>query len=222
MLKGMLFDVDGTLVLSNDAHAAAWEEAFARMGYEVPFAEIRPLIGMGGDKLLPKLRPELTDSEGDGKKIKDLRQQIFLTKYAPQLQAAPGSRALVEAMQQQGLQTVIVGSSSQDELQALLQAAKMADLFTETTTADDTDHSKPDPDMIQAALDKLDLAANEVVMLGDTPYDIEAADKAGIPCIAVRCGGRSDDELKEALAIFDDPADFLAQGSTVLTLLAAK
>ncbi len=209
MIRGVLFDIDGTLVLSNDQHAKAWHEAFAQFGYDVPYEDIRRLIGMGGDKLIGRLEPGLSDEEGDGKKIKELRTEIFIQKYVPELQPTPGSRELVEAIQGLGLKTMVASSAKQDELEVLLQAAGVKDLLTEATTSDDAENSKPDPDIVQVALKKIGLQADEVGMIGDTPYDIEAATKAGVPCVALRCGGWSDRELNGAFAIYDDPADLL-------------
>ncbi len=213
MIRGILFDVDGTLVLSNDQHAKAWEEAFQQYDYEVPYEDIRRLIGMGGDKLISSLRPDLDDESGDGKKIKELRTEIFLTKYAHELQPAPGARQLVETVQSLGLQTIVASSAKQDELEVLLERAGVKDLLKKATTSDEVEASKPEPDIVQAALDKIGLQASQAGMIGDTPYDIEAADKAGVPCVALRCGGWSDRELAGAFAIYDDPADLLKHRS---------
>jgi HAD superfamily hydrolase (TIGR01509 family) len=211
MLKGVLLDIDGTLVLSNDAHAHAWVEAFSQFGYTVEFDEVRRLIGMGADKLIASVQPGLTDTEGTGKKIKEARSKIFLEKYAPHLQPAPGSRDLIEALQANGLKTIAASSSKSDELSALLKAARVDDLLTQATTSDDVDNSKPDPDIVQVALDKIGVRPDEAIMIGDTPYDIEAAARAGVRCIAVRCGGWEDEELAGAAAIYADPADIAAQ-----------
>lgn len=210
MIKGILFDIDGTLVLSNDQHAKAWEDAFNAHGYDVPYEDIRRLIGMGGDKLITTLRPELTDSEGDGKKIKELRTKIFQEKYAASLKPAPGARELLQAVKELGLKMVAASSAKADELGTLLKAAKVDDLLTEATTSDDAENSKPDPDIVLTALDKIGLDAGEVGMVGDTPYDIEAARKAGVLMVALRCGGWSDKDLAGAVAIYDNPADLLA------------
>jgi HAD superfamily hydrolase (TIGR01509 family) len=207
MIKGILLDIDGTLVLSNDAHAHAWKDSFERYGYKVDFDDIRRLIGMGGDKLIAALQPQLTDKNGDGKNIAQYRQEIFLKTYVPSLKPTEGSREFVEALQANGLKTMVASSAKDDELSALLKAANLQDLLTEATTSDDAENSKPEPDIVQVALKKIGLSANEVVMIGDTPYDIEAAGKAGVKCIALRCGGWADDELSEAVAIYDDPAD---------------
>ena len=210
MIKGILFDIDGTLVLSNDAHAHAWEEAFAEYGYEVPFDIIRKHMGMGGDKLIPTLFPKLNDSEGDGKLIAERRKEIFMDKYAGSLKPAPGARKLVEAVQSAGLKTMVASSASEKELQVLLKAAQVEDLLTQATTSDDAQNSKPDPDIVEVALRKIGLTPEEVGMVGDTPFDIKAAAKAGVPCVAVTCGGWSDDELTGSVGVYKDPEDLLS------------
>lgn len=209
MIKGVLLDIDGTLVLSNDAHAQSWVDAFKRYGYDVSFDTVRPLIGMGGDKLISTVNPQLNENEGDGKAIKQARQKIFLEKYAGSLKAAPGSRTLVQGLHDYGLKMMVASSAKQEELDVLLKAAEVSDLIDGATTSDDAENSKPDPDIVQVALDKLGLLKDEVVMIGDTPYDIESAGKAGIHSIALRTGGWKDKDLSGALAIYDDPADLI-------------
>ena len=210
MLRGMLLDIDGTLLLSNEAHARAWVDAYREFGYHVQLARVRPLIGMGGDKLMKRLTPELDSSAGTGKQIADRRQEIFFQRYAPTLEPAPGARALLLRLKADGLTLTIATSAKDRELGVLLKAAGIADLVEEKTTSDDAKESKPDPDIVHAALVKSRLSANEVLMLGDTPYDVESAGKLGVGVIAMRCGGHSDEDLRGAIAIYDDPADLLA------------
>ena len=212
-VEGVLLDVDGTLVLSNDAHAQAWVEAFAAFGYEVKFEQVRPLIGMGGDQIVPKFAPGLSGNEGKGKVIADRRKELILNKFGSSLAPANGARELIEKMQQQSLRLVIASSATSQELSVLLKAARVDDLLSqvEATTSSDAEESKPEPDLVEAALNKIGMQANSVVMLGDTPYDIESASKAGVGVIAFRCGGFDDSQLKDAIAIYDDPADLLAQ-----------
>jgi HAD superfamily hydrolase (TIGR01509 family) len=210
MIRGILLDIDGTLVLSNDAHAHSWVDAFAEFGYTVSYDEVRWLIGMGGDKLISTVQPDLNDSEGVGKQIKEARSKIFLEKYAPDLIPAPGSRELLQTLLARDLKLIAASSSKQDELDVLLKAAEVDDLLTEATTSDDAENSKPDPDIVEVALDQIGFSADEVLMLGDTPYDINAAKKAGVRCVVVRSGGWPDSKLHGALAIYDDPADVLA------------
>ncbi|MGH2413885.1 MAG: HAD family hydrolase [Microcystaceae cyanobacterium] len=209
--QGVILDVDGTLVLSNDAHAQAWVEAFAVFDYEVEFEQVRPMIGMGGDQIIPKFAPELSDKEGKGKGIANYRTKLFINKFAPELTPANGTRQLILKMRDEGLRLIIASSAKAEELKVLLKAAQVNDLLSEdeATTSSDAETSKPDPDIVEAALNKLNLQPSEVVMLGDTPYDIESANKAGVGVIALRCGGFDDSQLKEAIAIYSDPADLL-------------
>jgi HAD superfamily hydrolase (TIGR01509 family) len=183
-------------------------EAMADFGYYVTYEKVRPLIGMGGDKVLPETIGLQKDSE-EGIKISAKRKEIFKKRYLPVLQAAPGSRELLEYMHVQGLKLAIASSSEKDELKALLQVAGASDLVQEVTSSSDASRSKPDPDVMQVTLQRIGLPANQVLMLGDTPYDIEAAAKVGVGTIALRCGGWTDPELKGALAIYNDPADLL-------------
>lgn len=215
-IGGVILDVDGTLLLSNDAHAHAWVEACAAYGCAISFERVRPLIGMGGDKLLPALVPGLSSTEGMGKQIADRRKEIFLTRYAPTLQPAPGARALVERMCGNSLHLVVASSAKRDELETLLKAAQVDDLVEERVTSSDAKESKPAPDVVGVALDKIDLPPEHVVMLGDTPYDIESAGKTGVRTLAVRCGGSADSRLAGAAAVYDDPADLLAHYETSL------
>jgi HAD superfamily hydrolase (TIGR01509 family) len=209
-LRGALLDVDGTLLDSNDAHAASWAEVFAEFGYAIHFEHVRPLVGMGGDKLLPILTG--VDHESPkGKRLTKRKKAVFEEKYLPHLQPTRGARQLLEHMIAEGLTLVIATSASDDEMRALLDRAGVADLIDDATSSGDVESSKPDPDVIGAALEKGRLRPDEAVMVGDTPYDIAAAVKAGVPTIALRCGGWWDDlALGGAVAIYDDPADLLA------------
>jgi HAD superfamily hydrolase (TIGR01509 family) len=208
---GALLDIDGTLVVSNDAHAQSWVEVFKEFGYEVEFDRVRPLIGMGGDRIIPMFVPGTSDKEGKGKQIVERRKELIINKYATDLVPTPGTRDLILRMQQ-GLKLLVASSASSEELSVLLKAAGVADLLDRdaATTSNDAQASKPEPDLLEVALERLGLPADRVVMLGDTPYDIEAAKKVGVGTIALRCGGFSDEELKDAIAIYNDPADLLA------------
>ena len=209
--QGVILDVDGTLVLSNDAHAQAWVEAFAAFDYKIEFEQVRPLIGMGGDQVIPKFAPGLSDKEGKGKEIANYRTKLIFNKFAANVTPANGARQLILKMQDEGLRLIIASSAKAEELEVLLKAAQVDDLLSqdEATTSSDVKASKPDPDIVEAALSKLNMQPSEVVMLGDTPYDIESANKAGVDVIALRCGGFDDSQLKDAIAIYDDPADLL-------------
>jgi HAD superfamily hydrolase (TIGR01509 family) len=210
LLQGVIFDIDGTLVDSNDAHAESWVDTFAEAGYDVPFDVVRPLIGMGGDKLLPRTIGVESDSE-EGKKLTKMRSEIFREKYLPSLRPLPGSRDLVLRVRDDGLERIVATSAKDAELKGLLKAAEVDDLMEEKATASDAKRSKPDPDIVRAAIDEAKIAPGNLVMIGDTPYDVEAATRAKVPIIAFRSGGWSDDKLRGAIEIYDGPADLVAQ-----------
>ncbi len=206
--RALILDVDGTLVDSNDAHAWAWVRALDEAGQSVPFERIRRLIGMGGDHLLPDVTG--LDAESvRGKLIEQRRGEIFKQDYLPTLKPFPQVRPLMERVKAQGLKLVVASSAKDDELAPLLKIATIGDLIEQQTSSDDAAQSKPSPDIVSAALDKAHVPPTQAIVLGDTPYDVEAARKAGIDIIAVRSGGFSDADLKGALAIYDDTADLL-------------
>jgi HAD superfamily hydrolase (TIGR01549 family) len=208
-LAGVVLDVDGTLVLSNDAHANAWVHAFDDYGYEVSFEQIRPLIGMGGDKIIPQLAPGLCSEEGVGEQISDRRKALILDKYRDRLSPTRGARDLVQKMQREGLRLIIASSATKQEMKLLLEVAQVNDLLPDYVTSDDAKASKPSPDLVEAALRKANLSPKQTVMLGDTPYDVESAARVGVGVIALRSGGFNDEALKGAIAIYNDPADLL-------------
>jgi HAD superfamily hydrolase (TIGR01509 family) len=210
VVQGVILDVDGTLVLSNDAHAQAWVEAYAAYGYEVLFDKVRPLIGMGGYQLMPQVTPGLNKDEGDGKAISERRKELMINRYGPILPPTKGARQLIQRMKDEGLKLIIASSATSQELEVLLKSAAIDGLIDQMTSSSDAESSKPAPDIVEAALKKLQMQPSEVLMLGDTPYDIQSADAAGVSVIAVRCGGFNDADLAGAKAIYDDPADLLA------------
>ena len=210
MPRAALLDVDGTLLDSNDAHASAWVDVLREEGIEVEQARVRRMIGMGGDKVLP----ELTGIEKEsprGERISERRSAIFRERYLPTLGPFPGARALLERLRAEGWTLTIATSAAEDELQGLLERAGVADLVRRRTTSDDAENSKPDPDIVEAALERAGATAAEAIMLGDPPYDVEAALRAGVRVIALRSGGWDDASLRGAIAIYDDTADLLTR-----------
>lgn len=208
-IRGVILDVDGILVDSNDAHARAWRDALEAYGYNPLYGEIRQLIGMGSDQVLPILIG-MDSKSTEGQEINELRSEIFQTHYLPRLRPFPQARALLAQMRAVGLTLVVASSAQQEELGKLVAIANVADLIQEVTTIDDAEHAKPAPDIVEAALAKMQHQRNAVVMLGGTPYDLEAATQAGIAMIGLRCGGWQDVDLYGALAIYENPADLLA------------
>lgn len=207
--KGVILDIDGTLIDSNAAHTWAWVDALAEEGIQVPYEKIRPLIGKGGDKLLPEVSGIEKDSE-QGQRLTKRNSQIFKEKYLPQVKPFPQVRELITALEQRGLKLQIATSAQENEVNALLKVAGTPEIADKKTTSADAENSKPDPDIIHAALRKLALDPAQVVMLGDTPYDIEAAARAGVKTYVFRSGGWwQDPDFKGAAAIFDSPADLL-------------
>ncbi|MDB4937620.1 MAG: putative phosphatase [Labilithrix sp.] len=208
-IRAVLFDIDGTLLDSNDAHARAWLDALRGHGKDVPFDLVRTKIGMGGDKLLMQVAG-IDHESPEGRLLSERRTAVFKALYLPDLAPLPGGRALVERMRSRGIICAVVTSATGGELADLLREAAVANLFEVIVTSDDADSSKPDPDLVEAALKKLGLGPRDVVMLGDTPYDIAAAARAGVSTIALRSGGWKDRDLEGAIAIYDNPADLLA------------
>jgi HAD superfamily hydrolase (TIGR01549 family) len=209
-LRTVLLDIDGTLVDSNDGHARAWVDALRAHGYVVPFEQVRPLIGMGGDKVTPTLTG-LDPESGEAERISETRSELFLERELPALQPTRGARPLLEHMLGIGLELVVATSAKEDEVRALLEQAGVSDLIQLASSADDAERSKPDPDIVQAALRLSRSQVAHSLMIGDTPYDVEAAARARVPAIALRCGGWWDDAaFAKATAIYHDPADLLA------------
>jgi HAD superfamily hydrolase (TIGR01509 family) len=204
LLKAVLFDVDGTLVDSNDAHAHAWVKAFADSGVTVEFAHVRRCIGMGGDKLMPEVSG-LEEDSPLGSTIAKRRGEIFKTEFLPTIQPFTGAGRLVATLKDLGLTVVAASSAQKDELNALLEIAGAHSVMDAATSSDDAEESKPAPDIIQAALQQAKAAPTEAIMIGDTPYDVEASRRAGVPIIAFRSGGWSDAALAGAIAIYDGP-----------------
>jgi phosphoglycolate phosphatase-like HAD superfamily hydrolase len=208
VIRAVLFDVDGTLVDSNDQHARSWVDAFREAGYDVPFERVRPLIGMGGDRLLPEVVPGLSDEEGPGKSIAAARSRIFKERYLATVQPTRGARELLEATRARGWRSVVASSAKKDELDDLLaRGGDLGPLIDVASTSDDAETSKPAPDIVDAALRKAGISAKDAVMVGDTKYDVEAAHRAHVPCVALLCGGNPRETLAGADAIYADPAE---------------
>ena len=174
------------------------------------FDAVRRSIGMGGDKLMPAVSG-IDESSPRGARISERRGEIFTTTYLPALRAFPGTRELIERFLKDGYVLAVASSAAKDELQPLLEKAGVADLVRRRTSADDAEKSKPDPDIIQAALEEASVEPSEAVMLGDTPYDVEAATRAGVAIVALECGGWKREDLKGAVAVYRDVVELLAK-----------
>ena len=206
----VIFDVDGTLVDSVDFHAEAWQRAFSAFGFDFDLVKIRSQIGKGGDQILPVFLDE--DARGNlGERIEEYRQHLFERDYFHRVLGFPKVPELFRFLIDAG-KTIALGSSARsDDLKVYKKAAGIEGLTTVETTSDDAERSKPHPDIFIAALDRLKLPAADVVVVGDTPYDVEAAQKAGMKAIGLLCGGFSKQSLVEAGAVdvFRGPSHLL-------------
>lgn len=209
MTEAVLVDVDGTLIDSNDAHARAWVAAFAEAGYDVPFARVRPLIGEGGDRVLPQCVPGLSAEGEPGKTIAQRCTAIFEERELHAVMPQPGARELLSALKTRGARIVVATSAKRAALDGLLARGDLGSLVDDATTSDDAQRSKPAPDIVHAALAKAGVEAPRAVFIGDTAWDVEAAHRSGVACVALRCGGNDPATLAAADAVYADPAEAL-------------
>ncbi len=210
MIEAVVFDVDGTLVDTVDFHAEAWQRAFAHFDRNFDYAAIRSQIGKGGDQLLPVFLKS-DEVEDLGKRIEDYRKGLLTRDYLPRVTPFPVVPDLLRAIRARGKKIALASSAKSDELEVYKKAARMEGLTDVETSSDDAEKSKPHPDIFQAALKKLQLSPSLAVVIGDTPYDAEAAGKAGMSSIGLLCGGFEEGVIRAAGAtrIYRDPRDLL-------------
>src|SRR5947199_2021448 len=207
-----IFDIDGTLVDSNELHVDSWDCAFRRFGKQFPREKLRAQIGKGSDQYLPEF---LTPDEIDrfGKELDDYRSDLFRKEYLPKVRPFPKVRELFQRIRDDHKQIVLASCGKKAETEYYVKLLKIENLIESYTSGHDADNSKPAPDIFAASLKKLGgISPADAVAVGDTRFDIEAAAKAGMKTIAFLCGGTSGSVLREAgaIAIYSDPADFLA------------
>lgn len=203
--RAVLLDMDGTLIDSNEAHARTWEKVLTEAGFSVEYSEIRSQIGKGSDRFIPNL----IDQSSDSKIYENLsreRKKLFLDQFVPSLLPFNGAVAMVDLFKKLGLKVAIATAASKDELDAILGRIPIKPFIDLAITSSEIECSKPDPDVVQKCLEKLDLSPSEAVMIGDTPYDLVCAAKAGVKSIAFRTGKWPDEELKKAHFILDGPS----------------
>ena len=213
-------DIDGTLLDSNYHHTMAWARAFASVGRPVPLWRLHRHIGMGGDRLVAAVTDDDTEARL-GDQVRDRWQEEF-DRIIDETRLLPGARELLDALAEAGLR-VVLGSSSISEHAAhplrLLDAEERVDGWT---TSADAEESKPDPELIETALERVD--RDRAVMIGDSVWDVEAARRAGVPTIGLLTGGFSAAELREAGAavVVDDPARLVRELPEVLAGIAER
>ncbi|BCA60862.1 hypothetical protein HMP09_0096 [Sphingomonas sp. HMP9] len=214
-IKAILFDIDGTLVDTNDMHVLAWEEAFATVGASFDRQAIHDQIGKGTDMLVPTLLPDADEDQQE--KLGDKHGAIFKAKYLETATPFAQAHDLLAHAHGLGQRVVLASSASAAELEHYIDLLDARALIATTTSSDDVEKTKPAPDIFATALKKLSgIDAADVIVVGDTPYDIEAAAKCGIAAVAVRSGKFEDEQLRSAgaIAIYDDVAALLADYAT--------
>ena len=212
----MLLDLDGTLVDTNYLHTLAWSRAFRDAEEWVPMNAIHRLVGMGGDQLVSEALGH------DNPQASEARASHY-RELLPEIKAFPGASDLVVALHDCGLATVLATSSPADEVDAAMGSLAITDVLDGRTTADDVEHSKPSPEVFCTAMHSVGLDPARTMAIGDSVWDVEAAQSAGVACIAVESGGFSRHELSEAgaLMVFRDVREILLQlNATPLTQLA--
>ncbi len=217
-MKAAIFDIDGTLVDSVDLHARAWQEAFQHFGHEFTFDQIRGQIGKGGDQLLPVFLSK-DEVKSRGEEIQKYRGELFMREYMSQVKPFPDVRALFERILGQGWKIALASSAKEKEVQIYKDLVHVSDLLDSEASAEDAHKSKPHPDIFLAAVKHLkDVSPEDCVAVGDTPYDAEAALKAGMTVVGVLSGGFPEAQLREAgcREIYEGPADLLRRYDTSL------
>ena len=210
MIRGVIFDLDGTLVDSNELHVLAWHDTFRHFHKDIPLERLREQIGKGGDQYLPEFLNE-QELRAFGEDAEQYRGEVFKEKYLPHVKPFPKVRELFERLRADGNKIALASSGKETEVRHYEKLLGIASLVDCMTTADQVAQSKPKADVFLAALNLLKLPASEAIAVGDTPYDIEAAKKIDLRIIGVRCGGFPEDLLRQegAVAIYRDPADLL-------------
>jgi HAD superfamily hydrolase (TIGR01509 family) len=219
-VRGMIFDIDGTLVDTNPAHVEAWRRAFLQLGYDVQPDRIEVEIGKGGDQLVPSILGEEAEDQ-DGEALRKAQKEQFLDIARQQaFRVFPGVAELFAELRARNVKTALATSSNEKHLEGTLQSAgldlrRLADALV---TSDDADASKPAPDLVLAAVKELGFPAGECAMVGDTVYDAEASLKAGVIFLGVLSGGSSRETLLEAGAsgVWRDTGEMLTHLDGVL------
>jgi HAD superfamily hydrolase (TIGR01509 family) len=211
LVKAVIFDVDGTLVDSNHLHVEAWREAFRCYGKEVSFDELHGQMGKGGDQLMPVFCSG-EELERFGEELERRRVELFASDYLPRVRPFPRVRELFERIRAEGMQIALASSAKEEELERHKKNLRVEDLLEAATSADDAERSKPHPDIFQAALAGLrGVSPAEALVVGDTPYDVQAAAKAGMRTVGLLSGGFEEEALREAgaVAVYGDVSDLL-------------
>jgi HAD superfamily hydrolase (TIGR01549 family) len=209
MTNGVLFDLDGTLVDTPYMHTVSWWQALRQFEHDVEMARIHRSIGMGSDRILDHLLgPEHDTSDDD--RIRAAHSSLY-AQYWQRLRANRGAKELLQEVAGRGLRVVLASSAGRPELEAMLRALDADDYIDTVVGLDDAGASKPAPDIVERALERGGLAADQVVFVGDSVWDVYACEALAIPCVGLTCGGISEAELREAGAVrvYENPRAML-------------
>jgi HAD superfamily hydrolase (TIGR01509 family) len=204
-----ILDIDGTLVDTNYQHAIAWYRAFRQSGVVVPIWRIHRHMGMGGDQVIEALTDERTEEE-KGDEIRSAEKALYMAMIE-EVEPFDGAVELIKRLKDAGKTVVMASSAKEDEVDHYLDLLEVRELADDWTTSADVERTKPNPDLVQAALEKADTEPGDAVMLGDTPWDCEAAARAGVATVALMTGGFAEEELTEAgaVAVFESIPELL-------------
>lgn len=211
-LTAVIFDIDGTLTDSVDIHAMAWQEALQKFGHKIPYERVRRQIGKGGDQLLQTLLSR-SEVEQHGEELDKFRGELFKSKYMKRIRPLSMVPELFRRIRAQGAKIVLASSAKRDEVKEYEKLLQVEDLVEHETSSDDAERSKPHPDIFVAAMERLgNPPAQEVIAVGDTPYDAQATAAISVACIGVASGGWRREELESAgcVAVYAGPAELLA------------
>lgn len=212
-MKAVIFDVDGTLTDSVHLHAKAWQMAFEHFGHAVPYPSIWSQIGKGGDQLMPIFLSQ-AELKAKGERIEKYRSELFKREFLPKVKPFPKVRELFECLRNDGWKLALASSAKKQELKVYQDICRVTDLLEADVSSDDADRSKPAPDIFNAALKGLgNPLAQDCFVIGDSPYDAQAAKKARIPSIGFLSGGFSQADLINAgcSSIYWGAPDLLAK-----------
>ncbi len=221
MTKAIIFDVDGTLVDSVDLHAQAWKKAFQEYGYDIPLEQLRNQIGKGSEYIISALISS-EEYEKKEKNIADYRKEYYQKELLSQVHPFEKVPELFKRLQGDGIKVVLASSAREGTLEYYQELLKIDNLIDGATSKDDVEKSKPEPDIFQAALNKLDgVTVEDAIVVGDSPYDAQAASKMNLRTIGVLSGGFPEKVLRDAgcIAIYKDPADILDNYDEVVSIL---
>jgi HAD superfamily hydrolase (TIGR01549 family) len=221
VLSAFIFDIDGTLVDSNELHVQSWDRAFRHFGKTVPIEALRHQIGKGSDQYLPEF---LTAEEIErfGKALDDYRSDVFRKEFLSKVKPFPKVRELFQRIRDDGKRIVLATSGKEKDTDYYIDLLKIDKFVDGCVSGDEARRSKPAPDIFVACVDKLKLLRKETIVVGDTRFDVDAANRAGLRTIGVTCGGTDANILRAAgaLGVFKDPADLLAHYEELISLAA--